>query len=74
MEQPLRLVKFIAASGAASRRGAAELVRTGRVSVNGLPAASPGMPISSGDEVRLDGKLLQVAERRRYIMLHKPRG
>ena len=74
MEQPLRLVKFIAASGAASRRGAAELVRTGRVSVNGLPAASPGMPISSGDEVRLDGKLLQIAERRRYIMLHKPRG
>ncbi len=74
MEAPIRLVKFIAASGAASRRAAGDLVKAGRVTVNGVPADTPGMSVGPGDEVRLDGKMLRIAERKHYIMLHKPRG
>lgn len=69
-----RLVKFLSSAGAASRRAAGELVKSGRVSVNGQTVLEPGMRLSPGDQVTLDGAPVRPAEKRFYIMLHKPRG
>lgn len=68
------LSKFVAVAGAASRRKAAELIRAGRVRVNGEIVASPGAPVDeSADRVELDGRAL-VVEPRVYMLLNKPRG
>jgi pseudouridine synthase len=71
-----RLQKFLARAGIASRRAAEELMRQGRVTVNGEPAVKPGIKIDPGrDAVKVDGK--RVTLRRSagtYIMLNKPRG
>lgn len=58
----------------ASRRASEELILAGRVSVNGKVIRELGSRARLEDEVRLDGKLLSLEERKRYILLHKPRG
>lgn len=58
----------------ASRRASEELILAGRVSVNGKVVQELGSRARLEDEVRLDGKLLSLEERKRYILLHKPRG
>jgi 23S rRNA pseudouridine2605 synthase len=68
------LTKFLAASGAASRRHAAELIKGGHVSVNGEICADPSVRIASGDRVSLDGKTVETPRVYVYVMLHKPRG
>ena len=53
----MRLVKWLAGAGAASRRGAGELVLAGRVKVNGRPVKEPWLDVDpSSDRVHLDGK------------------
>ncbi|WP_294437007.1 pseudouridine synthase [uncultured Victivallis sp.] len=69
-----RLVKFLSSAGAASRRAAGELVKSGRVAVNGRTVLEPGARVAPGDQVTLDGAPVRPAEVRLYIMLHKPRG
>ena len=69
-----RLVKFLSSAGAASRRAAGELVKSGRVAVNGRTVLEPGTRVAPGDQVTLDGAPVRPAEVRLYIMLHKPRG
>ena len=68
------LGKFLSLCGAASRRGALELIRSGRVGVNGLVVTDPARRVGSGEAVTLDGKALAVPERFHYVMLNKPRG
>ena len=69
----LRLQKVLAAAGVASRRAAEELIRAGRVSVNGK-AAEIGCSIDPAiDIVRVDGEKIR-AEKPRYWILHKPKG
>lgn len=64
--------KLIAASGLCSRRAAEELIRRGRVQVNGHPAEL-GMRASEEDEVRVNGK--KVFEKEKiYLKLNKPAG
>jgi 23S rRNA pseudouridine2605 synthase len=72
---PVRLNKFLADAGLASRRGADTLIQSGRVRVNGLPQREPGTRVIPGqDTVLLDGN--PVASRQdapaSYVMLHKP--
>lgn len=69
-----RLQKLISRCGAASRRGAEELILAGRVTVNGAPAALGDRADLEADRVELDGKPLTPPEKIVYIMLHKPRG
>lgn len=69
-----RLVKFLSSAGAASRRAAGELVKSGRVTVNGRTILEPGTRISAADLVTLDGTPVRQPEKRLYLMLHKPRG
>lgn len=73
-ENAVRLVKFLSERGVASRRAAGEIVRAGRVSVNGVAVTEPGFRVGPGDCVSLDGKVLPEAEKKVYILLNKPRG
>ena len=70
----IRLVKFIAASGAASRRKAGDLVKAGKITVNGKICTDPSLGIDREDKVALDGKILAAEEVKYYIALNKPVG
>jgi len=70
-----RLQKILAQAGVASRRKAEEMIEQGRVQVNGKVITELGTKADAGrDHIRVDGKLLQGAERLRYFVLNKPRG
>lgn len=69
----MRLQKVLAAAGLGSRRSCEELIRAGRVTVNGEIAVL-GASVEPGDEILLDGKPVGPAERRTVILFYKPRG
>ena len=70
----MRLQQYIAAAGVCSRRRAEELIREGKVDVNGRRAVI-GMSVDPvSDRVELMGRRLKLAAEHSYIMLHKPRG
>ncbi len=71
-----RLQKIIARCGVASRRGAEQLMRDGRVSVNGRTVTQPGVKADdTRDEIRVDGGLIsKAAVSPVYLMLNKPQG
>ncbi len=70
-----RLQKIIAAAGVASRRKAEELIKSGRVQVNGQPVTQLGSKADpEQDHIRVDGKLIEAPERFSYLMLNKPKG
>jgi pseudouridine synthase len=65
----------LAHAGVASRRKAEELIRQGRVAVNGKVVTRLGTKVDPAhDEIRVDGQRIQVAASRTYVMLNKPRG
>jgi len=68
----MRLNAYLARTGVASRRGADELIKRGRVRVNGVTAGLNTF-VEAGDVVDLDGRLL-VPQRVAYVLLHKPAG
>lgn len=68
----MRLNAFLARAGVASRRGADELIKAGRVKVNGQPGQL-NLQVSDQDEVTLDGKPV-ISQSLRYILLNKPAG
>ncbi len=71
----MRLNKYIASCGAASRRGADALVEAGRVTVNGSVVKSHGIDIDEkSDTVCVDGTELCPETEKIYIMLNKPAG
>ena len=75
MGEIVRLQKYIAQSGAASRRHAEELIAEGRVKVNGKTVTEFGVKVEIGaDSVELDGKKLEPVLKKYYIMLNKPSG
>jgi pseudouridine synthase len=70
-----RLQKILSAAGIASRRSAETLIQEGRVTVNGETVKTLGSKADPAvDDIRLDGRRVRTAERRRYILLFKPRG
>ena len=68
----MRLNAYLARTGVASRRGADELIKRGRVRVNGVTAGLNTF-VEEGDVVDLDGQLL-VPQNLAYVLLHKPAG
>jgi 23S rRNA pseudouridine2605 synthase len=68
----MRLNAWLARAGVASRRGADELIKAGRVTVNGGPGQLNTF-VGAVDDVRLDGEQLQK-QRLAYVLLHKPAG
>ncbi len=69
----MRINKFLAEQGVASRRGADELISAGRVAVNGKTAKA-GDDVSPSDVVTLDGKILSHKVKFEYYLLNKPKG
>lgn len=68
----MRLNAYLARAGVASRRGADELIRAGRVRVNGEEAGLATF-VSAGDRVEVDGRAV-APEPLTYVLLHKPAG
>ena len=70
----MRLQKYMAECGVASRRKCEEIIAQGRVSVNGSIVSEMGVQVEDGDEVLVDGKPVKPDKRRQYILLNKPQG
>jgi 23S rRNA pseudouridine2605 synthase len=70
----MRLAKFLAHAGVASRRAAEELVRAGRVTVGGQVVTDPARDVDAASGVAVDGAPLARAEEREVYALHKPAG
>ena len=71
----MRLEKYIATSGIASRRSVKKSIHAGFVTVNGEPVLVPGHPIEVGiDAVEFNGKSVEPLAERIYLMLNKPAG
>ena len=70
----VRLQKFMAECGVASRRKSEELIEAGKVKVNGHPAHIGDKINPKKDIVTVKGKKINKTERMYYIMLNKPRG
>src|SRR5215210_2605754 len=68
----MRLNAWLARTGVASRRGADELIKAGRVTVNGEPGELNTF-VAARDHVALDGRPL-AKQRLAYVLLHKPAG
>lgn len=72
---PMRLQKFLARAGVASRRGSENLMTAGRVTVNGAVVTELGSKVDPlVDRVEVDGKLVELGQGSAYIMLNKPAG
>ncbi len=68
-----RIQKVIAHSGFCSRRKAEELIKAGKVFLNGEKVVEQGVKVNKSDVITVDGKLI-VREEPVYYVLHKPKG
>lgn len=69
----MRINKYIAHAGVASRRKAEELIKQGLVTVNGHVVRELATTIKSGDKVEVEGQPI-YNEEKVYYLLNKPRG
>ena len=70
----MRLAKFLASAGIASRRAAEELIRGGRVTVGGVSASDPALDVGPQDLVCVDGQAVGGMPERVVYALNKPAG
>ena len=74
-DKMVNLTKYLSSRGIASRRKVVELIKNGRISVNGSIVNTPGVRVGASDVVMVDNELVvPPPPRRRYLMLNKPRG
>jgi 23S rRNA pseudouridine2605 synthase len=72
---PMRLQKFLARAGAASRRGSEDLMTAGRVTVNGEVVTELGSKVDPlVDEVAVDGAVVRLSDGPSYFAMNKPAG
>lgn len=71
--EPIRLQLFLARAGVASRRASERLIESGSVTVNGETVTRLGTKVVRTDDVRVDGKRVQIESRSVYVALNKPR-
>lgn len=69
----MRINKFLAEQGIASRRGSDQIIAEGRVTINGKPAKA-GDDVAADDVVMVDGKILSHKVKYEYYLLNKPKG
>lgn len=72
MENLIRLNKYISNSGVCSRRHADELIKSGKIKVNGKIVTELGTKISLSDKIEYDNKVLKP-EKFVYVLLNKPK-
>jgi 23S rRNA pseudouridine2605 synthase len=70
----MRLAKYLAHAGVASRRAAERLIGEGRVTVDGQTVTDPALAVDADSRVAVDGRALQGAEPRVIYAVHKPVG
>ncbi len=71
----VRLQKYLALCGVASRRKAEDLIKTGRVKVNGKTITTMGVLVDEKEDIIfLDEKKLELETKKRYVILNKPKG
>lgn len=70
----MRLQKYLASCGVASRRAAEKMIADGRVSVDGDIVSTMGAVVQEGQAVCVDGKLVLPEGEKRYVLYHKPAG
>ncbi|HWE13352.1 MAG TPA: pseudouridine synthase [Solirubrobacteraceae bacterium] len=70
----MRLAKFLATAGVASRRAAEEIVRAERVTVNGEPVTDPARDVTGADAILVDGEPVRTEAQRVVYALNKPAG
>lgn len=73
-DDKIRLQKYLAECGIASRRKSEELIENGKVKVNGVTAHIGDKVSPKNDMVSVDGRKVKRENNKYYIMLHKPRG
>ncbi|MEI7474424.1 MAG: pseudouridine synthase [bacterium] len=69
----LRLNKYISLCGVASRRGADELIKEGKVKINGKVVTEPGVSVTKKDVVTVEGKQIKE-QHKKYVLFYKPAG
>ncbi|MCI5772562.1 MAG: rRNA pseudouridine synthase [Clostridiales bacterium] len=70
----MRLQKYLAQCGVASRRHAEEMIAAGQVSVNGRVITEMGVQVAEGDAVCVNGKPIRLETEKKYLLYHKPIG
>ena len=70
----MRINKYIAQAGIASRRKADQLIMSGNVKVNGAVMKEPGYDVAEGDKVEVYGRLLENRTKLEYVLINKPTG
>ena len=70
----MRLQKYLASCGVASRRAAEEMIAQGLVQVNGVTVREMGVQVQPEDEVRVRGEVVLPEEEKRYVLYYKPVG
>ena len=71
--QEMRLNKYIASTGISSRRGADELIKAGKVKVNGQIIIEPGLTINDKDNVEIEDQKIKTRAKK-YLLFNKPPG
>jgi len=69
-----KIQKILSETGLASRRKAEELIREGRVTVNGRTVQIGDRANPSADHIKVDGRRVSLPPSKIYILLHKPKG
>lgn len=70
----MRLAKYLASAGVASRRSSEEIVHAGRVTIGGSVVTDPARDVEPGDAVALDGRPVAPVHERVVYVLNKPAG
>lgn len=70
----MRINKYIAQAGIASRRKADELIANGNVKINGAVMKEPGYDVEEGDKVEVNGRVIENQNKMVYVLLNKPFG
>ena len=70
----MRLQKYLAECGVASRRHAEDMITQGLVQINGITVREMGLKVEEGDEVRVRGDIVTPQAEKRYVQYYKPIG
>ncbi len=71
VDEPMRLNRYLARAGVASRRKADELISAGQVRINGQTVTELGTQVAPGDRVDVGGRIVSLGEKI-YLLLNKP--
>ena len=70
----MRLQKYLAECGVASRRHAEDMITQGLVQINGITVREMGLKVEEGDEVRVRGDIVTPQAEKRYVLYYTPIG